>query len=353
MTFYVLLAIFVVITASLARFVKEADRRLIFWFIVVCLMAVSSCREMVGEDFPGYVDMYNHPDNYPVEPFFYVLIRLLRLTGFSYTSFFVVTSVISVWLFWDAIRKHSTAVALSLVLYVLLGLYTTSFNIVRHFLALGIILNYGYPPLRDKQLKQYLLIVVIAAFFHVSALLAIPIFFLAYKRITLPFAVIGVLIAVIINSGVGVDLMLSAVSVVIPGKYMGYLQFLPLYLKELNEPLILKIVNNADKIAIAFTLIAYQKKLLSIDSRYQVLINLFFYNLVFAIALRGVGPLQRIIFYFSIFSVLAIPLLLYIPEGKFSKLWMTVAIILVYFFYFVFIIVNKDFGGIVPYQTIF
>lgn len=80
------------------------------------------------------------------------------------------------------VYRHCKDPWLSLWLYVTLTFFYTSMNFVRQSIACSIIvLGYGF--LRDKKIVKFLLIVILAALFHKTALIMIPVCFLCYIKL--------------------------------------------------------------------------------------------------------------------------------------------------------------------------
>lgn len=81
------------------------------------------------------------------------------------------------------IYKNSSEPCLSYVLFVTLGFFTFSMTGMRQTLALGIML-FAIDHIRSRSLIRFLIVVGIASLFHASALVFVPAYFLAYRKIT-------------------------------------------------------------------------------------------------------------------------------------------------------------------------
>lgn len=107
---------------------------------------------------------------------------------------------------------HSTNPALSLLVFLVLGLYGFSLSGLRQTLALGI-LFFSYPHLKQKHLFRFMLLVGVAALFHSTALIvfaAYPIYRLRLRlRNLLLLAAVGVV--VLLNAGSIANLYLRLV----------------------------------------------------------------------------------------------------------------------------------------------
>jgi hypothetical protein len=85
------------------------------------------------------------------------------------TSFFVLLGV------GYFIYKNSNNVVFSLYLFVTLYLYFFSFNGIRQAIAISIVVS-GFHLIRERSLFKYLIIVLIASLFHVTAVLMLSIY---------------------------------------------------------------------------------------------------------------------------------------------------------------------------------
>jgi transmembrane protein EpsG len=354
MSFYILLTILLILV-GLAGGISKASNKLILGVIAfTVLFFISTVRDGVGSDFDTYKAFYQTPTEGDQMEFLYTwIVQFFKLFNFPSVAFFGFAAFVTLALFFDGIRKHGDFFFLSVLLFVEIGLYTTSFNIVRHFIALGIIFDFGLDQIKKRNLKGYLLVVLIASLFHLSALFCLPLYFIAFRKLSTFYSILGVILAFALNSGFLIDEVTAFMVLFLPGKYAGYVQYLPTYIHQLDEPFFLKILNNIDKVIICIILFINRKKLMAINPANLILINLFYFNLVFALFSRGIGPLQRLGFYFQIFSILAIPLLVNLGKSPIQRILIAVGIGVAYFAYFIAIILSKNVGEIIPYQTIF
>ncbi|WP_074241964.1 EpsG family protein [Chitinophaga niabensis] len=335
---------------------SKSNRVLIFSGIFVGLLLIAGLRHNVGTDYPTYKLFYDNPDQRDIQfEYIYTPVRnLLTFFGLPSPAFFLLCSFITFFYFFKGFKAYSVSIPLSILLFITLGFYTNSFNIVRQFVALGLYFYFGLRYMKSRQFFHYLLTILIISVFHISALLMLPFYFIVNLNIRAWQMLIVLLAAVLINIGIlSISLFTTPISAVLPPHYAGYLQFLEHYLSTLEEPLLVKFLNNVDKITILFLLLKYKPKLLAADASNKILINFYFIHVVFLFISRGLAELQRIGFYFSIFSLLAIPLLLLIPENKYGKAMMATGITLLYTAYFFFFVLGKNVGEVIPYKTIF
>lgn len=89
----------------------------------------------------------------------------------------LLSEIITVVLYVRGIYKYSPLFSVSMILYLLMGEWTGTFNGIRQYLAAAIVFA-GHRYIYDKKFFRYLLVVFIASLFHVTAwIMIIPYFF--------------------------------------------------------------------------------------------------------------------------------------------------------------------------------
>lgn len=142
----------------------------------------------VGTDLQMYKTIYNNCELDSSifnnqEPGFLLLNRLLKWFDFSDTFVIGIWGGITLILYFSTIHFFSSKINVSLSIFAFGCLfYFQSFNLVRIYLASGILI-YASKYLFNNELKKYLLIILLTVFIHFSAILAvIPlIFYWLYK----------------------------------------------------------------------------------------------------------------------------------------------------------------------------
>lgn len=159
--------------------------------IGVLLLIIAGFRGDFAADYNGYANLFNYFNNFSFKEIFqtkfaqeigYVLLN--RIIGvFTKDSIYlmVITSLIIITLFFKEFKKYSRYIWLSVLMFVTVGSFYTSFNILRQILAVAIIFS-GSKYLYDRNLTKFSCIVLLAASFHKSAIVMIFFYFiLNYK----------------------------------------------------------------------------------------------------------------------------------------------------------------------------
>ena len=164
---------------------RQAVNGLCLFCIFMVLFGVSACRMNVGNDYAKYVefmhliacDAYSYV---PTEVGFNALVTVLyELTGGeNFLIVFAVFAFATLWLFLKAMYEQSDSFGWSFFLFIAFGLYFSTFNTVRYYLALGLAL-YSVKYVLRREWVRFILLVLLGAAFHKSMLVVIPLYFLA------------------------------------------------------------------------------------------------------------------------------------------------------------------------------
>lgn len=170
---------------------------------LICLISVSGFRYKSGTDFYTYTENYQYLNEESMEtseaPAFDYLCLLLKTyvsedAQIMFLTTAIITNILIVWNLW----RFSTRFELSIWLYITTFVYYSTFNGVRQWIASAIVFC-GLKYLQERKFKFYLPIILIAATFHESALVMIPLYFLvnvkSFSKVNL-YIIIGFMMAV-------------------------------------------------------------------------------------------------------------------------------------------------------------
>lgn len=151
--------------------------------IFVILFLLSALRMEVGNDYETYVDTIHeiYVGGYVVtEPLFNAVVKVLcELSGGeNYLLVFGVFAFVTIWIFLKALYEQTEDFPLAFFLFMTLGIYFRTFNTVRYYFVLAITL-YSFRYIFRKEYGKFILLIILAAFFHKSVLVVIPIYLIA------------------------------------------------------------------------------------------------------------------------------------------------------------------------------
>lgn len=190
---------------------RELSRRL-FWIGCVMIFVVGGFRQNVGTDWPSYQELFASLDGIPdvfaarEEKLFLLLMLGSKRLIESYEAFVVLAFGIAFVSKAVVIQRYSLDCSLSLLVYVYTVLMIYDMNGLRYGLALACILV-AIPSILQRRLGLFLLLCAIAAGFHLSALVAVPFYWLS--RVKLSARVVGGVTLLTLAAAVGVRSVLE------------------------------------------------------------------------------------------------------------------------------------------------
>lgn len=203
MIIYLLLIIAVVL---FFRTMKE-EKALLLSFVLISLIAALRSPD-VGVDTRQFYDAFYRIGESPslgsfrFEFGFTLLCKILYLLFENGQSLIIFTSIFINFSVYRFIRNNSKNSFQSLMLYIFMNLFFNYMNIMRQAMAIAVLLL-GYDLLREKKYFSYLIVILIASQFHVSALLAVGLIALKAirfnKKSVISLAVAGIIVFALLN----------------------------------------------------------------------------------------------------------------------------------------------------------
>ncbi|HHX70771.1 MAG TPA: EpsG family protein [Gallicola sp.] len=316
-------------------FVKRDKQLYLFIALGLILIIIAGFRtESVGTDTINYSVFFERIKNHgsiPVEPGWVMLNKLVQFIGADYSFFMAFVSVITLLPLLFIFYKNSENPILSLFFYYSLYIYFYSFNISRQVLAVSIVLIAIILLIKNKKIL-FLIFLTLAALFHISALIALPLFFIDKIPNKTIVYISGIGIAFII--GVFLTETLSNYLIRI-SSYSGYLEA-NVFGNVLGNAMYLILLN-------AFFIFV----LLTITKR-DILFKMFFAYFILANLLARIPFGGRVLLFYSIFLTLFLPY--YLHNNKIKEKFIPYGIVILY----ALIMFYRSFGGgeILPYTNI-
>ena len=169
------------------------------------LIAISSLRYNVGTDYLPYSRTYHTRAAsffsdllHYREPGWGFLCAIGHLFSQDYAMGLFLAALLTIALNVRTISRYSDSFFFGLLLYLLIGAWHNSFNGVRQYLAAAVLFA-GHGYMLERKLFKYLLVVFIASLFHTTALVMVPVFFLAGRRITFRTILLIIISTVVIR----------------------------------------------------------------------------------------------------------------------------------------------------------
>ena len=252
---------------------------------------------------------------------------------------YVITSAIILIFVFAAISRQSSTPILAVLMFILTGNFFLSLNIVSQFMAMSICL-YACTFAQERKPIHFFLLVALAACFHISALVFLPVYFLPKLNIK-PIWCAVIIAAVLIAAQFCFPLLEKAVAAVAPA-----------YARYFGEKSEFEWIFFAIGLAVFAVGTYYFPK--GKDKPYY---KLWYYaNILGLVALCFSGHIpymKRINFYFALPHFLFLPLIIQCEEKQTWRRIMTIVMIILFLAETVVAtsLLNKN--GILPYQAFF
>lgn len=307
---------------------QEALNCILLAGIFMVLFALSALRIGIGNDYWTYrydfLHIINGDTKVSYEIGFKGLVRALQwLFGYdNYRVVFAFMAFVTCAFFVKGLFDNSDWFAVSFFLFMANGFYFMSFTNVRYYFAIAVCL-YAIKFLFTKNFAKYVFWILLAAFFHKSVLLTIPVFLIAYylkwNRKTL--WLIPISCAVLVLGKVRVRRLVFF--------------FYPFY----EGDLILDVesvsyVNIAKCLAILIFALIYYKKAIQGNPKAETLFNLNLFALIIYSFGYYIPETSRVCYYMVIGHVFLIPIVLSSIESRKQRLFFTGSILVCYGVYF-------------------
>ncbi|MCA0755391.1 EpsG family protein [Paenibacillus sp. N4] len=307
---------------------RIVPNRLLAFAAALTLAAVSGLRSNIGDTY-----LYKHSftiNDYTWESIagsndiaFNILQMLLQQVTEDPQILVLTTGLITNLLIVMVLYKYTRLFELSVFLYVTTGTFTISMNGIRQFLAASIVFA-ATKFLLEGKWKPYIAIVVFASFFHQSALILIPIYFIvrreAWTRTT--FLLLSLAVLIVLGFNEFSELLFSAIKDTQYGHYEAFAEGGASYIRA--------IVNVAPLVLAYFS----REKLRSIFPRADIFVNISLVGAVIMLISTQNWIFARMAIYFNLYQLILIAWLIKVFREKDQRLIYLLILGFYFFFYF-------------------
>jgi hypothetical protein len=322
--------------------------------IFIILFSISALRFDIGNDYYTYTQTAHEAsvNGYVVTEigFNWIVKAIYKITGGEYYEVvFAVFAFFTLMIFIKGIKRQSVSFFETFFWFMMLGAYFQTFNTVRYYLALSIAF-YSMRYVLEKEPIKFVFVIIIAALFHKSVLIVIPIYYIAsleWKKWQVAAGVIVSMVCYLCR-----DFLLNAAL----NLYPSYRD--TIYLEGGTSPTsIVRIV--AVLILYGWFCYYYKKKNPDFSKNTGWHRELRFYGqlnmiaFVTATLFSFLPVITRLVYYFSINQILLIPLIISKIDDKKLKgrLKVFVGILAVLYFLVFLYGAHKEGVGLLPYKS--
>lgn len=195
-----------------------------FAYTALSLWFIAAFRYKTGADWENYINMYNRSINYNrwygIEPGFMILNALFKSHDCSFYFMQVVILSFCEFVIFHYFYRNSEKPFVTLFMYLMLNLFfTTDMAQTRQHIAMAIICC-GISFIRKRKLALWIITIIFAMQFHITALLAFPLYFSMKYNVSWKTAFIILGITVFISL-FGARIVLTIIN------FTAYLPFIP------------------------------------------------------------------------------------------------------------------------------
>ncbi|HGH7173394.1 TPA: EpsG family protein [Bacillus wiedmannii] len=300
-------------------------------FLVFCTMStlvlVSGLRNNVG-------DTYFYMYSYSISNFSWEEVKTGKDIGFNIIQMFLkqisddpqimifVTALLTNVFIVLVLYKYTRMFELGIYVYVTSGMYLTSMNGIRQYLAAAIIFM-ATKYIFEGNWKKYVIVVLIASTIHQSAIILIPIYFIVRRKAwsweTYVFLFVAVLIVIGFNQFI--DVLFTVIE---DSQYSEYKNFAG------GGANILRVVVNAAPIILAYL---GRDKLREVFPKSDYIVNMSILSLVFMIISTQNWIFARMSIYFGLYQLILISWVVKLFTQRDQKV-IYYAILLFYFIFY-------------------
>lgn len=351
MPIYISGLVITVILASVLNRLK-ANKWVTITLVSIPLVCIAGVRWKVGTDFVTYYSTFTEIPNYslsfifgstysdfiPFERGFSLLVWLIGVINKNPQFIIFITSLINVVTVVVALRKYSHNFSLSIYLYITSMIYFSAFNGIRQWIA-SVIIFIAFKYLVNRNLKKYVIFVLIASMIHISSLIMIPVYFIVnFKPFGKKIIIIAVTIGII---SVFLQPLLQNLEVLtFDTRYSGYMS-----ISEDDDGVnIFRVLVSVVPVILSFIL--YNK--LAEDKENKFLINFSTLNFLILFLAMQSTIIARLTIYFEIYNLLLYPK--FVKVLKKEEAYVFIFILCLCFFIYMCMLLPVD-SNLLPYKT--
>lgn len=366
-----------------ARLNGSGDRVVSFFGVTISfaiLFLIAALRYGIGTDYwLRYAPLFEQIQNGNVnghEIGYVLLNKAVGLITDDYQGIFVVTSFLTIALFYRFFLRMSVNPALSVFIYAFGGFYLEEFNLVQQALAIAILVNTIEFALRRMHLA-FVLATLVASSFHTSALVWFAVWPLMWVRVgrAARLAIALAMIVVILLVPQAVSLLVGQLApdyawyfdsnygvtrsihpaVVIAAVAAFAFAVIKVGSVERRDPYSHTATKNGNTPHTTYSYTATKIRKAGGADRYaDVVVNVLAVSTAVLVATTTIAYLfSRLNYYFAPAQLLAVPLALSLVQGRLARQLLTVAFMSAYMTSFVFQFLVWNAHGVLPYDSIF
>lgn len=346
---YVILSVAVFILLLISKKVTGKKKKILIGIAFALVFLVAAIRVGVGTDYYAYQKWFNKTEK--ISGFmncgFDLMVLILKVfTNNSQWLFAVSAFIILAFMFKAAVNEQENY-ELSMLFFITLSFFFSSNNGVRQWLSIAILM-YSIKYIKSKELWKFLLFVVIASTFHITAFVFIPLYWIlnikVNNKIRIVMLILCIAIVVFLLSD---NRIYSIIKVVMPFYYRRYISTNNVLLTEGGSSIFPVLL----AVGVSGYYLIFEKRARKAND-YDYRINASMVLIVSAIVSTYGSLYARIAGYFSPMIIFLVPDVINAFDGKLKKaLYITLIVGAELFMLYTLCFRNSH--DALPYSTIF
>lgn len=336
---------------SISSYRKKGTRILVFMALSLPIL-LAALRYDVGTDFFNYFRSFlsakdttimQYLGSNSIQEFSRFLIFKVSALFNSYNIALGVYSLLSVIIIYFSIKNHEDKIYIGSSFFIYLCIYyPSSLNLMPQFVAISIV-AFSFKYIFNKDFFKFSLFVILAALFHITALVAFPLYFLwdsKKKRLISNWKVFltALLCLILIVNYQSIIEYLSDIEIL--NKYEMYAAD---NTRGQNRDLIFKFL-------LFIAVMILRKPLIKYDNRNQLYILLIFFNLIIGFTGFSSPWVKRISLYFEITQLFLVPSIIQLFKDRKEKTLIYFGVFLYAITYFIIVYYWLGNSEIIPYR---
>lgn len=227
MIIYIIVAVLSVLLLHFSKITNNRNLKKVLIVIPFIIMfLVSAFRYFVGTDFNNYASWFYEintlKDIHLSSIGFDILILVLKIFTSNNQWLFIITSYIILALVYKATLNYKDDYDLIIYLFITLIFYFSSFNGIRQWMAIAILMN-SLKYIREKKILIYLVYVLVASLFHITALNTIILYFVLNFKCKKQLKIVILIVSIIIFKVINItEILLFITKYILPSYYNKY-----------------------------------------------------------------------------------------------------------------------------------
>lgn len=319
---------------------KHKKGLVVFVLLFSVLILMPMVRENIGVDYKGYLVQYDRikqglPSH--TEIGFKYVVKFIANTYddprimFALFSFFTLINMLI------AIYKLSEKKTLALFLFIAMGYYNLTYNSIRYYYALSLVLL-AYSFLMERKTLKFVLTILFAALFHKTALVVLPVALFFRKNLKRHYLY---LVAFALFALIFKDVIRGVLFSIYPG-----------YLGSVYDGGSVSIFNVLKGLLVLVIGVIYRPFVIN-DEKLAFLYKMNIFALALYVFCSWIPELSRIGYYFNITNIIFFPNLLNRPSANYDNVIIK-GLLIGLFSLYLFIMLYRSYSPtiyLLPYQT--